>query len=945
MTSRPQGMNSDRWRRIEEICDGALRLEAAGRAAYLATECGADDVLRREVEALLAHEDSAEGFLAAPVGALAARVFAAPPERDLVGARIGDYDIVARLGAGGMGVVYRAKDRRLGRDVAFKVLPTALELDEPRLARFDREARFLAAVNHPHIGSIYGFVEANGIRALALELVEGETLAAVLRRGPIPMERSLVLAAQVADALDHAHRRGVLHRDLKPSNIMLTSGGVKLLDFGVGKWSPKDGESPLPGFSTLTEDGAVVGTIHYMSPEQLEGRTAEARSDLFSFGAVLFEMLAGRMAFDGPSQASIIAAILNGPTPRLPEMGGVSLPRLERVVAKCLAKDPDERWQSARDLGDELRWLADDVARPLTAAAGGSTSLPRPDLVTPRPQKAIAAAAVIATALLGWAAWTRWPAVSAGVVSAPALRFVVQPPPGVRVNVGDFRVSSDGTQLAYSSGQKLYLRRFDRLETIALPGTDHEVINLDFSPDGNWIAFAELRAEGPNGFTLRKVRATGETGPVVLIESLPSVTSMIWPTPDTIFFAAVDHPIQRVFADGGQATPVTTRTESEIDHHTPQLLPGGDALLFAVHAKGDRFSIAVQSLKSGERRTLIESGFAPQYSPTGHLVFARRNAVFAVPFNPDRLEVTGTPVPVIQQVRTVHTSGIGAFQVTAAGILSYRPQPSIAGRVLTWVDRTGSETPIRVPRGGFDTPRVSPDGKHVAFTATAEGDRRDIFTYEVATEHLTRVTDAGNNWGPLWTRDGSALVYVTDRDGASELVLRRLDGSALVPLGTTSNEAYPAAFAADQHTLIVNERPPTDAFFVTQISTKNGGRLEPLLKGPGPRGASISPDGRWIAYTDNASLRTEVFVQSFPIAGVRRQVSVDGGREAVWRRDGKELFYRSGSRMFAVPLDTARGLSFGKPTLLFERNHAVTSSFLDYDVAPDGRFLSDQARP
>ena len=534
------------------------------------------------------------------------------PSGILVGARIGDYDIVARLGAGGMGVVYRAKDRRLGRDVAFKVLPTALELDEPRLARFDREARFLAAVNHPHIGSIYGFVEANGIRALALELVEGETLAAVLRRGPIPMERSLVLAAQVADALDHAHRRGVLHRDLKPSNIMLTSGGVKLLDFGVGKWSPKDGESPLPGFSTLTEDGAVVGTIHYMSPEQLEGRTAEARSDLFSFGAVLFEMLAGRMAFDGPSQASIIAAILNGPTPRLPEMGGVSLPRLERVVAKCLAKDPDERWQSARDLGDELRWLADDVARPLTAAAGGSTSLPRPDLVTPRPQKAIAAAAVIATALLGWAAWTRWPAVSAGVVSAPALRFVVQPPPGVRVNVGDFRVSSDGTQLAYSSGQKLYLRRFDRLETIALPGTDHEVINLDFSPDGNWIAFAELRAEGPNGFTLRKVRATGETGPVVLIESLPSVTSMIWPTPDTIFFAAVDHPIQRVFADGGQATPVTTRTESEIDHHTPQLLPGGDALLFAVHAKGDRFSIAVQSLKSGERRTLIESGFAPQ---------------------------------------------------------------------------------------------------------------------------------------------------------------------------------------------------------------------------------------------------------------------------------------------------------------------------------------------
>jgi Tol biopolymer transport system component len=937
MTSPSPGeANSDRWRRIEEICDGALHREPADRAAYLVAECGLDENLRREVETLLAHERSAEKFLAVPVGALAARVLAAPPEPDLVGKRLGDYDIVARLGAGGMGVVYRAKDRRLGREVAIKVLPAVLEVDQARLARFEREARLLATLNHPHVGAIYGLVEAENRHALVLELIEGETLAAALGRGRLPVERTLALAAQMADALDHAHRRGVTHRDLKPSNIMLTPGGAKLLDFGVGRWTPKVGESPLPGFSTVTQEGTIVGTIHYMAPEQLEGRDADARSDLFSFGAVLYEMLAGHKAFDGSSQASIIAAILEAPTPRLSSVGRALSPRLDRVVGKCLAKDPDHRWQSARDLADELKWIADEDAHPPAPAAGvaamPTTSTQRRSVA----KRALAVAGALTVALAGWAAWARWPPQSGAVATGSPIRFVVQPPPGVRMLPGSFDISSDGGQLVYvgseaTSGSRLFVRRLDRFETIPLPGSERGMAPV-YSPDGQWVAFTR-------DDTVNKVGASADSSPVMLADAIGSVAFHVtWPISNALFLATRGKPIRRVFAEGSEPTAVTSvRADAEIDHHSPTLLPGGDALMFGVHGKRNRFSIAVESLRSHERKTLIESAFAPQYSPTGHLVFARGSAILAVPFDVNRLEVTGPPVTLLQQVTTDPKNGVALFRVTATGTLVYQPERSRVGRVLTWVDRAGNETPLPVAARAFDTPRVSPDGKHLAFTA-ADGERRDIWTYEIANDNLTRMTQEGDNWGPLWTRDGSAVAYATDRADASEVVLQRLDGTAPVTLGSSQNDLWPTAFSLDQKTLIVQEQPPTDDYFVSRLAPDTGRRPQPLIEGPGlPRGATVSPDGRWVAYEADQSGRSEVFIQGFPLAGARRQVTVDGGGEPLWRRDGRELFYRSGSRMFAVPIETTRGLRWGKPTLLFDRNHVVT--FLDYDVAPDGRFL------
>ncbi len=718
MTSPSPGeANSDRWRRIEEICDGALHREPADRAAYLVAECGLDENLRREVETLLAHEHSAEKFLAAPVGALAARVLAAPPEPDLVGQRLGDYDIVARLGAGGMGVVYRAKDRRLGREVAIKVLPAVLEVDQARLARFEREARLLATLNHPHIGAIYGLVEAEGRHALVLELIEGETLAATLARGRLPVERTLTLGAQIADALDHAHRRGVTHRDLKPSNIMLTPSGAKLLDFGVGKWSHKAGESPVPGFSTVTQDGTIVGTIHYMAPEQLEGRDADARSDLFSFGAVLYEMLAGHKAFDGSSQASIIAAILEAPTPRLSSVGGALSPRLDRVVGKCLAKDPDHRWQSARDLGDELKWIADEEAHPPAPAAGAA---PMPTTSTQRrfvAKPALAVAGALALALAGWAAWTRWPAPTGTAATGSPIRFVVQPPPGVRVLLlYHFDISPDGGQLVYvgseaTSGSRLFVRRLDRFETIPLPGTERGRIPV-YSPDGQWVAFAR-------DDSLNKVGASADSSPVMLADEIGNVNFHVtWPISTALFLATRGKPIRRMFAEGGEPTAVTSvRADAEIDHHSPSLLPGGDALLFAVHGKRNRFSIAVQSLRSEERKTLIESGFDPKYSPTGHLVFARGSAILAVPFDATRLAVTGPPVTLLQQVATEEwLGGISCRGDWNSGLptrsVSRRPRAHVGGpgwqRNAPARGRPGLRYTARV--AGRETPRLHGGG-------------------------------------------------------------------------------------------------------------------------------------------------------------------------------------------------------------------------------------------
>jgi eukaryotic-like serine/threonine-protein kinase len=932
---------AERWRRLEEVCQAALERPAEERAAFLAQACGADEELRREAASLLEREGRARGFLETPLGELAVNATYSPGEpRDFIGRRVGAYEIRARLGAGGMGEVYRAHDHTLGRDVAIKVLPAAFSADRERLARFEREARLLASLSHPHIGAIYGLEGSGDVRALVLELIDGETLEARLRRGPLPAAHALTLAVQIAEALDHAHRQGVTHRDLKPTNVMLTKMGAKLLDFGLAKWGRgPSGYMNLSaptikpnGVDSLTEEGMILGTPHYMAPEQLEGKEADARADVFAFGAVLYEMLTGRKAFDGGSAAAIMAAVLNAEPAPLAAIQPQAPRSLERLIRKCLAKDPEDRWQSARDLADELRWIAEDVMRPETA----------------QPQRRrlsfvqAAALVVIASAFAAWVGWS----MSRSRTSSPlraVTSFAVIPSTAA---TGGFDISPDGTLLVYSGGppgsERLFLRRLDQFDDLPIAGTEG-ANGPFFSPDSQWVAFFSREK-------LLKVNVQTTAAPILLCDDLGNqnfLNGAAWLPDGTIIFARMEHGLQRVSAEGGKPTSLTSlsHTPREFDHHSPSLLPGSEALLFTLHESNGRFNVVAELLASRERKVLIESAYDATYVPSGHLLFARDQTLLAIPFDVKRLAVTGPPVTLVENVRGSAVDGFGGYRLSANGTLVFLPEPSHEGRTLTWVDRTGSETPLQIPPRAFSSPRVSPDGRRLAF-AIADAGRRDIWTYDIATERLARLTREGDNRTPAWTRDGQRLIYASmGRDGG-QLFSQPADGSGAPELLVTGGSLLaPGAWSADGSLFVYVDGHTGPAGSHLFGLTMDGERKpQPLLRGPTVElQPSLSPDGRWLAFMSLETTRSEIFVAALPGPGSRRQVSVEGGRQPLWSRDGRELVYRSGTRMVAVPVDTTtRGFSAGKPRVLFEGRY-VTDGLevmrLDYDLAPDGRFL------
>ncbi|MGQ0737157.1 MAG: protein kinase domain-containing protein [Acidobacteriota bacterium] len=953
----------DRRRRLESLVQAALERPADERAAYLAEGCGDDEDLRREAASLIDRDARAEAFLATPLDALAADAMTyspggTPQAGEPVmspGSRIGAYEIRERLGAGGMGEVYRARDHALHRDVAIKVLPAAFLADRKRLARFEREARLLASLNHPHVGAVYGLEGSGARRAIVLELIDGETLEARLRRGPLPAAQALRLAVQIADALDHAHRRGVTHRDLKPGNIMLTRSGVKLLDFGLAKWSLRppgyvpssDAGQPVrpEGVSTLTAKGTILGTLQYMAPEQLEGKPVDARVDVFAFGAVLYEMLTGRKAFDGGSAPAIMAAVLNTEPESLDTLHRQVSPSLVRVVRKCLAKDPDARWQTTRDLTDALQWIVEESAP--TAAAPGARSNDAPS-VAPAEGAVLARRWRFAVALLGaavLAGWAGWALARSGDPPAPpaVTRFTMQPPSG-----GLPTISPNASEILYSRsagpGQPslLFVRRLDQFDDAPVAGTERASAPF-YSPDGQWVAFF-------SGQRLLKVHVRAGTAPVVLCECAGGLGN-VWLTDGTIIFATFNSPLMRVSADGGEPAAITSLLTSprESDHHNPAPVPGGKALLFTAHAASGRFDVVAQTLATGERKVLVESAYDAHVLPTGHLVFARNGRIHAAPFDAARLALTGPVVTLVDRVDDDPSSGWGGYQVSASGSLVFRPEPSREGRTLTWVSRTGQETPIPLAPREFSTPRVSPDGTHLAFTAAAQDGRRDIYTYELSSEKIERLTKDGDNRAPLWTRDGQRLSYASTRDGATGVWWRPADGSS-VPEALVSSREYvaPGSWSADGRTLVYTDGDSGPADSRTMAVTVDGDRQpRSLFPESVTRMPRVSPDGRWLALTGIAEL-VEIHVASFPSLGPLRQVSVGGGRQPLWSRDGRELVYRFGGRVFSVSVDTSRGLRFSAPTVLFEGSYVrgdVDVHGLDYDLAPDGRFLMIKPSP
>jgi eukaryotic-like serine/threonine-protein kinase len=826
----------------------------------------------------------------------------------LPGRRLGPYEILSAIGAGGMGEVYRARDTRLDRIVAIKVLPTHLA-DRPELReRFEREARTIASLNHPHICTLHDIGQQDGTDYLVMEYLEGETFAQRLIKGPLPLEQVLKYAIEIADALDKAHRKGITHRDLKPGNIMLTKSGTKLLDFGLAKLKQEVAtaipDSQLPTMkSAVTAEGTILGTLQYMAPEQLEGKEVDPRTDIFAFGAVVYEMATGKRAFEGKSQASLIAKILEIDPPPISALQPMTPPALDRVVRKCLAKEPEKRWQATSDVCDELKWIAEGGSQASVASLATSSLKPAPP--------------------------------------GPVSRFVVTLPSGQQLAGLDsgptVALSRDGTHLAYvarqGGTQQIYLRAMDNLEPRPIPGTEGAV-NPFFSPDGQWVGFFA-------GQELKKVYVSG--GTALTLGKIVTPVGASWGDQGVIAFAPSFNTILQQVPDvGGTPQPLTRFEEGEVSQRWPEFLPGGKAVLFVATLSGIAFGnvhIAVQSVGEGERRNLVQGATQPRYTPSGHLVYAQGGNLMAVPFDPQRLQVTGTAVPVEDGVLQSRTTGAAQYSFSATGSLAYVPGGvQSAQSKLVWVSRNGAEQPVAAPASAYMFPRLSPDGQRVAVAIAEQGIQ--LWLYDLSRETLTRFTFEGSlNYAPLWTPDGKRIAFESSKEGPLNIFWQQADGSGgLERLTTSEHINAPMSWSLDAQLLAFTEVTPTTGLdiWVLRMSDR---KAQPFLRTPFNEAAPrFSPDGRCLAYMSDESDRYEIYVQPYPGPGGKWQISTEGGTEPAWNPNGRELFYRSGDKMMAVDIATQPSFAAGKPRMLFEGQYgSAPVPIANYDVAPDGQ--------
>ena len=861
------------------------------------------------------------------------------------GTRLGPYEVLSAIGAGGMGEVYRARDTRLDRIVAIKILPDH-QASKPELReRFEREARAVAALNHPHICVLYDIGHQNGTDYLVMEYLEGETLAQRLSKGALPLDQVLRYAIEIADALDKAHRKGITHRDLKPGNIMLTKSGAKLLDFGLAKLTQTGSVSAATmsegatAAAPISAQGMILGTLQYMAPEQVEGKEVDARADIFAFGVVVYEMATGKKAFEGKSQASLIAAILERDPPPISALQPLMPRAFDRVVKRCLAKEPDERWQSANDLANELKWIAEPGSQ-----AGLSTASLVPVQKFLWKPLLWAAASLGACAVVGLAVWNLKPAAPKAVT-----RFTISLPPGQRVENIDkaIAISPDGMRLVYATGPstlttQLYVRAMDGLEARPIPGTEGGSDPF-FSPDGQWIGFAD-------GGKLMKVSLNGGA-PVSLADvSVGQFNGASWGSQGMIAFVPFTGvPLQQVSDVGGNPQPLTRLEKGEVGQGTPDFLPGGQGVLFAVTISGGPTKVVAQSLTTGARRDLIQSGSQPLYAPSGHLVYAQGANLMAAPFDPQRLTLTGAAVPVMGGVllagRRVQ------YDFSSTGSLIYVPESVQAVQSkLVWVDRKGTAQPLPAPAHNYVFPKVSPDGKRVA-TGVEDADSQ-IWLYDLSRDTLSRLTfEGGANVDPLWTPDGKRVVF---KGSGNRLFWQPADGSGAAEALTKSELSgnnVPGSWTPDGQVLVFMEINPNTGYDIYTLSLKDS-KPQPFVRTPSIETAPrFSPDGHFIAYASDESGRLEIYVRPYPGPGGKWQVSTEGGSEPVWNPKGRELFYRTGEKMMAVDVTAEGTFSAGKPKVLFEGSYVPTPrSFPDYDVSPDGqRFLmlkaTEQAAP
>jgi Tol biopolymer transport system component len=843
------------------------------------------------------------------------------------GTRLGPYEILSPLGVGGMGEVYRARDTKLGRAVALKILPESFTHDPERLARFRREAQVLAALNHPHIGAIYGLDEANGQQFLVLELIDGETLADRIVKGPLPVDEALTIAQQIAEALDAAHEKGIIHRDLKPANIALTEDGqVKVLDFGLAKATAASGatldvaNSPtLTSPATMTGVGVILGTAAYMSPEQAKGRAADRRSDVWAFGCVVLEMLTGRKVFAGETISDTLAAVLKE-EPNLTRAPA----RVRRLLHACLQKDPTLRLQA---IGD-ARLLLEDAPK---EAPGAMRRVPW----------AVAAAFAAMAALAFWALWRR-PAPNP---AQAAMRLDVDLGAAVApTNLGpDAILSPDGTRLVFvaqgSNGKsRLLTRRLDQSEPVELRGSEGAFAPF-FSPDGQGVAFFA-------GGKLKKTRVDTGGEPVVLCEA-PAGRGGSW-SEDGHIIAALDTRVglSLVPSEGGRIVRLTTLAPGEISHRWPQVLLGGKKLLFmssTTPANFDEASIRALSLVDHTGKIVLErAGMSPRYVPSGHLIYATKGTLFAVPFDPVSLETRGRPEAVVEDVSSDTTYGFSRFDFSASGMLLYRRGRTEGLRTVHWMDSAGRLESLQNEPAMYQFPRLSPDGSKLLWMVN-QGPTADLWIYDWQRGGKTRLTDGKSVYiYPVWSPDGRYVVF----SSSGGMFWTRADGAGK-PQPLTASKALqsPASFTPDGKRLVFSELNPAGGLIQTVLLNGGSGQLHANTPELFLQTASAAPypafssDGRWLAYADAESGSYEVYVRAFPDKGTRWLISNGGGTIPVWSKNGRELFYRTEDSRIMVTTYTVKGDTFvaGKPRVWSERRLANTGLTPNFDLAPDGK--------
>jgi serine/threonine protein kinase len=966
-------MNPQHWLDVERLFHEALALPPQRRTAFLDDSCAGNDTLKRDVQSLL-DESSADDFLEQPALDAGATRFQRT-HTSLVGRRLSEYEITARIGAGGMGEVYRARDVKLGRDVAIKVLPAAMADDAARIARFKREAQILATLNHPHIAAIYALEESENVVALVLELVDGATLADRIHQGPLALIDALTIARQTAEALEAAHAKGIIHRDLKPANIKAPAGGaVKVLDFGLAKAIGEETARDLSQLATVhaTQEGMIIGTATYMSPEQARALPVDKRTDIWAFGCVVYEMLTGRKAFRGETVTDCLAAIV-GQDPDWTAFPPSAPPTVVALIKRCLEKDAQRR---LADIGEARREI-EDVLATVTARV-----IPGPvERSTRRHVSMLTYAASIAGLLV------------AGTLVVRAVRQLMLKPERVEIGLAhdefipsthssELAISNDGTFIAYASSKRMAsmprmesgsdgaadsgqhddtsgaMPSMTMTEQIYVRATGHGTARPlggalgsapFFSPDGKWLGFWHA----PTG-TLRKVGLSGGA-PIKITDAVSGIAGAAWGPDDTIVFAWFD--LFRVPASGGSPTLLLKVDEDRGERffRHPSFLPSGKAILYTV-GMADTYSyddaeIGVLSLDTGKKKILVQGGTSPRYSPSGHVIYARAGTLLAVPFDADKLEVTGQPFPVANGLFMSANTGMAAFAISSAGHLVYAAGPEERGtRVPVWVDKEGHKSTLPLPPRSYLHPRLSPDGRRLAIEV--EGASHDIFTYDFARggEPTKMSFDGASHW-PSWTPDGRRLTFRSWKTGTMTMWWMPADRSGqpeqLTNIGSMQS---PESWSPDGKTLAFTQMDdPQSGSDIYTLTLDGDKKPHALVRTKFSEGSpKFSPNGAWLAYSTNESGQPEVWAMAYP-AGKHVPISTNGGTDPLWRHDGRQLYYRLGDQMMAVDISYSPTLTASKPRVLWKGHYLAGAgsscgmpgpTSANYDVTPDGeRFL------